>query len=82
MLLGAALALAVPAVLLAVVLEHVVLAPLTGTLAAGYADLAAGATTAQALAVAGGFLAFGVIAALRVARRVLAEPPVLGLREP
>ena len=80
-LLGAALALALPAVLVAVALERWVLAPLTGSLAAGYADLAGGATVAQALAVVAAFLALAVIAALRVARRVLAEPPVVGLRE-
>lgn len=80
-LLGAALTLAVPAVLLALALERLVLAPLTGSLAAGYADLAAGATAAQALAVVAGFVLFAVVAALRVARRVLAEPPVVGLRE-
>ncbi len=80
-LLGAALALALPAVLVAVALERWVLAPLTGRLAAGYAELAAGATAAQALAVAAAFLLLAVLAALRVARRVLLEPPVVGLRE-
>ncbi len=80
-LLGAALALSLPAVLLAVALERWVLAPLTGDLAAGYADLAGGATGTQALAVAAVFLALTVIAALRVAARVVAEPPVVGLRE-
>ena len=80
-LLGAALVLALPAALLAVVLERWVLAPLTGGLAAGYADLAGGATATQAVAVVSAFLLLGVLAALRVARRVLAEPPVVGLRE-
>jgi hypothetical protein len=81
LLLGAALALALPAVLVAVALERWILAPLTGDLAAGYADLAGGATAVQALAVAAAFLVLAVIAALRVARRVLLEPPVVGLRE-
>lgn len=81
-LLGAALALALPAVLLAVVLEHWVLSPLTGRLAADYADLAGGATGPQVLAVAAAFLVLAVLAALRVARRVLDEAPVHGLREP
>ncbi len=80
-LLGAALALALPAVLVALALEHWVLAPLTGSLAAGYADLASGATAVQALLVVVAFAALAVLAALRVARRVLAEPPVVGLRE-
>ena len=80
-LLGAALALALPAVLVAVALERWVLAPLTGSLAAGYADLAGGASGTQALAVAAAFLLIAVFAALRVAARVLEEPPVVGLRE-
>jgi predicted lysophospholipase L1 biosynthesis ABC-type transport system permease subunit len=80
-LLGAALALAVPAVLLAVALEHWVLAPLTGQLAASYADLAGGATLPQAAAVVAAFLVLAVLAALRVASKVVAEPPVAGLRE-
>ena len=80
-LLGAAFALALPAVLLAVALERWVLAPLTGDLAAGYADLAGGATGLQALAVAAAFSVLSVLAAMRVAGRVLDEPPVVGLRE-
>ncbi len=80
-LLGAALTLALPAALVAVAVEHWVLAPLTGQLAASYADLAGGATGAQAAALV---LAFGVLAAaaaLRVAARVVREPPIAGLRE-
>ena len=81
-LLGAALALALPAVLLAVALERWVLAPLTGRLAADYAELAGGATGLQVLAVAAAFIVLAVLAALRVASRVLGEAPVDGLREP
>lgn len=80
-LLGAALALALPGALLAIALEHWVLAPITGSLAAGYADLDGGARIPQALAVLGGFVLFAVVAALRVASRMLSEPPVVGLRE-
>ena len=80
-LLGAALALALPAALLAIALEQYLLAPLTGRLAADYADLGAGATGPQALLVVGAFVLLASLAAVRVGRRVLAEPPVLGLRE-
>ncbi len=80
-LLGASLALALPAAALAVGLERWLLAPLTARLAADYADLAAGATAAQAFLVVVAFAVLAVVAALRVGRRVLAEPPVVGLRE-
>jgi predicted lysophospholipase L1 biosynthesis ABC-type transport system permease subunit len=78
---GAGLALAVPAALLAVALEHWVLAPLVGDLAAGYADLTARSQPGQAVAVAAGMAVLAVVAAAWVARRAVAEPPVAGLRE-
>ena len=78
---GAGLALAVPAALLALALEHWVLAPLVGDLAAGYADLAARPESGQAALVVGGLMALAVAAAALTARRALAEPPVAGLRE-
>jgi ABC-type lipoprotein release transport system permease subunit len=78
---GAALVLAIPAALIAVPVERWLLAPLLSDLAAGYADLGGGAS---ASAVAGMVLAFAtlaLVAALWVARRTVAEPPVAGLRE-
>jgi predicted lysophospholipase L1 biosynthesis ABC-type transport system permease subunit len=78
---GAGLALAAPAALLAVALEHWVLAPLVGDLAAGYADLSARSQPGQAAAVALGMAVLAVVAAAWVARRAVAEPPVAGLRE-
>jgi ABC-type antimicrobial peptide transport system permease subunit len=78
---GAGLAIAVPAALLALALEHWVLAPLVGGLAAGYADLAARPQAGQAALVVAGLMALAVAAAAITARRAVAEPPVAGLRE-
>ncbi len=78
---GAALAVAVPALVVAVALERLVLAPLVGDLAAGYADLGARASTGQVALVAAAMIALALAAAAWVARRVVAEPPVAGLRE-
>ena len=77
---GAALAATVPAVVLAVLLERLALAPLVGDLAAGYADLGARASAGQVALVAGGLVVLALLAAAWVARRVVAEPPVAGLR--
>jgi ABC-type lipoprotein release transport system permease subunit len=78
---GAGLAIAVPSALLALALEHWVLAPLVGDLAAGYADLAARPQVGQAALVIAGLMALAVAAAALTARRAVAEPPVAGLRE-
>jgi ABC-type antimicrobial peptide transport system permease subunit len=78
---GAGLAIAVPAAVLALALEHWVLAPLVGDLAAGYADLAARPQAGQALLVVGGLAALALAAAAWAARRAVAEPPIAGLRE-
>jgi predicted lysophospholipase L1 biosynthesis ABC-type transport system permease subunit len=78
---GAGLAIAVPAAVLAVALEHWVLAPLVGRLAAGYADLAARPHPGQVTLVLAGMIALALAAAAWVARRAVAEPPVAGLRE-
>jgi ABC-type lipoprotein release transport system permease subunit len=78
---GAALAVTVPAVLVAVALERLALAPLVGRLAAGYADLGARASAAQAAFVALGLVVLALAAAAWTARRVVAEPPVAGLQE-
>jgi ABC-type antimicrobial peptide transport system permease subunit len=78
---GAGLAIAVPAAVLAVALEHWALAPLVGRLAAGYADLGARAPAGQMLLVVAGLVGLAVAAAAWTARRAVAEPPVAGLRE-
>ena len=78
---GAGLALALPAALLALALEHWVLAPFVSDLAAGYADLAARTQGGQALLVVAGLVGLAVAAAAWTARRAVSEPPVLGLRE-
>jgi putative ABC transport system permease protein len=78
---GAALAVALPAAVLAFALERLVLAPLVSDLAAGYADLTARSSAGQAAIALVGLGALSAIAAAWVARRATAEPPVLGLRE-
>jgi hypothetical protein len=78
---GAALAVAVPAALLALALERFVLAPLVARLAAGYADLGPQSSTGQAALALGGLALLSVAAAAWVARRATAEAPVEGLRE-
>jgi hypothetical protein len=78
---GAAGAVVVPAVAVAVALEAVVLAPLVAHLTAGYADLPLGATGGQIALVAGALLAISWIAAWLTGRRLVREPVVAGLRE-
>ncbi|MDX6701780.1 MAG: putative transport system permease protein, partial [Baekduia sp.] len=78
---GAAGAVVVPAVAVAVALEAIVLAPLVAHLAAGYADLPLGATGGQIALVAGALLAISWIAAWLTGRRLVREPVVAGLRE-
>jgi ABC-type antimicrobial peptide transport system permease subunit len=78
---GAGLAIAVPAAVLAIALEHWALAPLVGRLASGYADLGARAPAGQMLLVLAGLVGLAVAAAAWTARRAVAEPPVAGLRE-
>jgi predicted lysophospholipase L1 biosynthesis ABC-type transport system permease subunit len=80
-LLGAGLVLALPGALVAFLLQRLVLSPLVSQLAAGYADLGTAASTAAVAGVTGGFVVFAALAGGWVARRVVAEPPVLGLRE-
>ncbi len=80
-LLGAAAAVAVPAAVAGVVLEIVVLGPLVARLAAGFATLPIAPGAGQVLLVVGGLLALAALATALVARRVLREPVVLGLRE-
>ena len=78
---GAALAVTVPAALAATVLERVVLGPLVGSFAAGFASLELAPSTAQILLVVAGLLALAAAATAVVARRVMREPIVAGLRE-
>jgi ABC-type lipoprotein release transport system permease subunit len=78
---GAAGAVVVPALAVAVVLEAAVLAPLVARLAAGYADLPLGATAGQVALVGGALLGLSWIAAWLTGRRLVREPIVAGLRE-
>ncbi|MDO9406874.1 ABC transporter permease [Patulibacter sp.] len=80
-LLGAGLVLALPGALVAFLLQRLVFSPVVSQLAAGYADLGTAASAGAVVAVTGGFVGFAVLAGAWVARRVVAEPPVLGLRE-
>ncbi|HEY6758254.1 MAG TPA: FtsX-like permease family protein [Baekduia sp.] len=81
LLTGAAAAVAVPSLAVAVMLEALVLAPLVARLAAGYADLPLGATAEQVGVVAAGLLALAWLAAALTGRRLAREPVVAGLRE-
>jgi hypothetical protein len=78
---GAAGAVVLPALVVAVVLEAVVLSPLVSHLAAGYADLPLGATLRQIALVGAGLLGLSWIAAWLTGRRLAREPVVAGLRE-
>jgi ABC-type antimicrobial peptide transport system permease subunit len=78
---GTAIAVAVPAAIAGIVLEVVAFGPLVARLAAGFAALPLAPTTGQIALVAGGLLTLSVIATVLVARSVLREPVVAGLRE-
>jgi ABC-type lipoprotein release transport system permease subunit len=78
---GAALAVALPAALAAAVLERVALGPLVASLAAGFATLELAPTLGQVLLVIAGVIALSAIATAVIARRVMREPIVAGLRE-
>jgi hypothetical protein len=80
-LLGAAAAVAVPGAVAGVALEVTVLGPLVARLAAGFATLPIAPAAGQVLLVVFGLLALAGVATALVARRVLREPVVLGLRE-
>ncbi|HMJ36008.1 MAG TPA: FtsX-like permease family protein [Baekduia sp.] len=81
LLAGAAGAVVVPALAVAVLLEAAVLAPLVAHLAAGYADLPLGASAGQIALVGGGLLILSWLAAWLTGRRLVREPVVAGLRE-
>jgi ABC-type antimicrobial peptide transport system permease subunit len=78
---GAAAAVAVPGAVLGVALEAGVLGPLVARLAAGFAELPIAPTAGQVGLVAGGLLALAAAATAVVARRVVREPVIAGLRE-
>jgi ABC-type lipoprotein release transport system permease subunit len=80
-LLGAAAAVALPGAIAGVVLELTVLGPLVARLAAGFASLPITPGAGQVLLVVAGLLALAAVATAFVARRVLREPVVVGLRE-
>ena len=78
---GAAVAVAVPAALLAVVVERVALGPLVSSLAAGFAALELAPSAGQVALVVAGLLVLAAAATAIVARRVMREPIVAGLRQ-
>jgi ABC-type lipoprotein release transport system permease subunit len=79
LLAGAALMLVAPAALLGVVLERLVLGPALAGLAAGYASLPLGATTAEVLATVAGLLVAAGLAVMWVARQAGRESVLAGL---
>ncbi len=78
---GAAVAVALPAAVAGVLLELFALGPLVARLAAGFASLPLAPTAGQIALVVGGLVVLAVLATAVVARRVLREPIVAGLRE-
>jgi ABC-type lipoprotein release transport system permease subunit len=81
LLTGAATAIVAPALLVAVALETLVLAPAVAALAAGYADLPLRATAGQVVLVAAGLCALAYAAVWVMVRRLSREPVAAGLRE-
>jgi ABC-type lipoprotein release transport system permease subunit len=78
---GAAVAVAVPAALAGVLLGTLAFGPLVAHLAAGFASLPLAPTGGQMTLVIAGLLILAAAATALVARRVLREPVVAGLRE-
>ena len=78
---GAAAAVAVPAAVLGVLLGWAVFGPLVARLAAGFASLPLAPTPGHVAIVVCGLLALSAGATALVARRVLREPVIAGLRE-
>ncbi len=79
LLLGAALALVLPAAILGVVLERLLFGPALARLAASYATLTLDPTTGELLATLAGLALAGGVAALWVARQAVRAPVVAGL---
>jgi hypothetical protein len=80
-LLGAAAAVAIPGALAGVALEVTVLGPLVARLTAGFATLPIAPGAGQVILVVAGLIVLAAVATAVVARRVLREPVVLGLRD-
>ena len=78
---GAAAAVAVPAALAGILLEWAVFGPLVARLAAGFASLPLSPAPGHVAIVLLGLFALTAAATALVARRVLREPVVAGLRE-
>ena len=78
---GACAVVLVPAALLGIAAEWLLLGPLVGSLAAGYAGLTLTPDAGHLLLTAGGLTVLGAIAVAYVAARVVREPVVTGLRE-
>jgi ABC-type lipoprotein release transport system permease subunit len=78
---GACAIVLVPAAVIGVALETVVLGPAVASLAAGYAGLSLAPTLGHVVLAVGGLAVLGGLAVAWVARRVAAEPVVAGLRE-
>ena len=79
LLAGAIAALVLPAAVLGIGLERLVLGPLLANLAAGYATLPLGASAREVAAVLAGLALGGVVAVLWVAHQAAREPVVAGL---
>jgi ABC-type lipoprotein release transport system permease subunit len=80
-LLGAAAAVALPGVLLGVVLEVAVFGPVVARLAAGFAALPIAPSAGQVALLVAGLCVLAAAATAVVARRVMREPVIAGLRE-
>jgi hypothetical protein len=80
LLAGAVIALVVPAALLGIALERVVLGPALASLAASYVTLPLGATGPEIAIVLAGLLVAGVIATAWVTRQATRESVIAGLR--
>jgi ABC-type lipoprotein release transport system permease subunit len=78
---GASVAVAVPAAVAGVLLGALAFGPLVAHLAAGFASLPLAPTGGQVTLVIAGLLALAGAATALVARRILREPVVAGLRE-
>jgi ABC-type lipoprotein release transport system permease subunit len=79
LLLGAALALVLPAALVGILLERLIFGPALARLAASYAILPLGATTGEMLLTVGGLLVAAVLAVAWVAHQAARESVVAGL---
>jgi ABC-type antimicrobial peptide transport system permease subunit len=78
---GACAAVLVPAVVLGVALEWIVLGPVVASLAAGYAGLSLAPQAGHLLLAAAVLAILGAVAVAYVGRRITHEPVVAGLRE-